>query len=34
MLCQVEQVDVRSDTNAPAPKPLGVNFREYVAAWN
>ncbi|KJZ33075.1 hypothetical protein VC35_28205 [Pseudomonas fluorescens] len=29
MLCQVEQADARSDTNAPAPKPLSVNFREY-----
>ena len=29
MLCQVEQANVRSDTNAPAPKPLNVNFREY-----
>jgi FdhD protein len=29
MLCQVKQADDRSDTNAPAPKPLSVNFREY-----
>jgi len=29
MLCKVEQADSRSDTNAPAPKPLNVNFREY-----
>ena len=28
MLCQVEQTDSRSDTNAPAPKPLNVNFRK------
>ncbi|VVP80042.1 Sulfur carrier protein FdhD [Pseudomonas fluorescens] len=29
MLCQVENHSDRSDTNAPAPKPLDVNFREY-----
>ncbi|WP_223542631.1 hypothetical protein [Pseudomonas sp. BF-RE-26] len=29
MLCKVEQADVRSDTNATAPKPSGVNFGEY-----
>ena len=29
MLCKVEQADYRSDTNAPAPNPLSVNFREY-----
>ena len=29
MLCQVDQAIDRSDTNAPAPRPLNVNFREY-----
>lgn len=29
MVCQVKQPIDRSDTNAPAPKPLNVNFREY-----
>jgi FdhD protein len=29
MLCQVEQAIDRSDTNAPAPAPQNVNFREY-----
>lgn len=29
MLCQVEQCIDPSDTNAPAPTPLKVNFREY-----
>lgn len=29
MLCKVEQNIDRSDTNAPVPTPLNVNFREY-----
>ncbi|HEF4762052.1 TPA: formate dehydrogenase accessory sulfurtransferase FdhD [Pseudomonas putida] len=29
MVCQVEQRIDPSDTNAPAPTPLNVNFREY-----
>lgn len=29
MLCQVKQPIDRSDTNAPAPTPVHVNFREY-----
>ncbi|EJN27359.1 formate dehydrogenase family accessory protein FdhD [Pseudomonas sp. GM78] len=29
MLCKVQKIIDRSDTNAPAPTPLSVNFREY-----